>query len=155
VQFSTCRSCGCRQREIDGNPASIGDLTQAVRDAGGKEAKACLVPVRPGALQFGDLSIDVEGREVRRAGAVVTLDRVELRLLAFLASRPNRAYSGPQLVNAVWHSDADASGIALVRHTMRQLRTKLEAQPSQPRWLVSTPDDAYMFCTQRCRRRAA
>jgi DNA-binding response OmpR family regulator len=154
VQFSTCGSCGCRQREIDGKPASIGDLTQAVRDAEGKDADASLTPVRPGALLFGDLSIDVEGREVRRAGTIVKLDKVELRLLAFLASRPSRVYSGAQLCNAVWHRDADTFGIATVRRTVRQLRTKLEARPSQPRWLVSTPDDGYVFCTQRSHRAA-
>ncbi|RYV52146.1 response regulator transcription factor [Pengzhenrongella frigida] len=54
------------------------------------------------ATSFGELSIDVVGREVRVAGALVDLTRTEFDVLAALAAQPGRVFTRSQLIEAVW-----------------------------------------------------
>jgi DNA-binding winged helix-turn-helix (wHTH) protein len=55
-------------------------------------------------LRFGDLTIDVDGHEVRVGNEVITLTATEYRLIALLASTPGRMYSRAQLLEHVWGS---------------------------------------------------
>ncbi|MGV8977577.1 MAG: winged helix-turn-helix domain-containing protein [Cellulomonas sp.] len=58
--------------------------------------------VEPAAITFGPLTIDVPGREVHLAGALVELTRTEFDVLAALAARPRMVFSRRQLIEAVW-----------------------------------------------------
>jgi DNA-binding response OmpR family regulator len=53
-------------------------------------------------LKFGDLRIDVQGRDVWLDGEPVALTRTEFDLLAALAERPRMAFSRRQLIDHVW-----------------------------------------------------
>jgi DNA-binding response OmpR family regulator len=53
-------------------------------------------------LRFGDLRVDVQGRDVWLAGEPVALTRTEFDLLAALAERPRMAFSRRQLIDHVW-----------------------------------------------------
>ncbi|MDP3893705.1 response regulator transcription factor [Nocardioides sp.] len=53
-------------------------------------------------LRFGDLRVDVLGRDVWLAGEPVALTRTEFDLLAALADRPRMAFSRRQLIDHVW-----------------------------------------------------
>ena len=53
-------------------------------------------------LRFGDLRIDVQGRDVWLGGEPVALTRTEFDLLAALAERPRMAFSRRQLIDHVW-----------------------------------------------------
>ena len=55
-------------------------------------------------LRFGDLTIDVDGHEVRVGNEIITLTATEYRLIALLASTPGRMYSRAQLLEHVWGS---------------------------------------------------
>ncbi|QTE28115.1 response regulator transcription factor [Pengzhenrongella sicca] len=52
--------------------------------------------------RFGELSVDVVGREVRVAGAPVSLTKTEFDILAALAARPGMVFTRGQLIEAVW-----------------------------------------------------
>ncbi len=54
------------------------------------------------ARAFGDLAIDVAGRDVWLGGRAIALTRTEFDLLATLAQRPGMAFSRRQLIDAVW-----------------------------------------------------
>jgi DNA-binding response OmpR family regulator len=56
----------------------------------------------PSSLRFGDLAVDVAGREVRLGSAPIELTRTEFDLLATLARRPRLAFSRRQLLEEVW-----------------------------------------------------
>ena len=56
----------------------------------------------PHDLRFGDLLVDVQGRDVWLAGEPVALTRTEFDLLAALAERPRMAFSRRQLIDHVW-----------------------------------------------------
>ena len=53
-------------------------------------------------LTFGDLTVDVQGRDVWLGGEPVALTRTEFDLLAALVERPRMAFSRRQLIDHVW-----------------------------------------------------
>jgi two-component system KDP operon response regulator KdpE len=95
-------------------------------------------------LEFGDVRIDLGRRTVERAGAALHLTPLEYRLLTHLASHPNRVLTHPQLLRAVW-GPSHAEDTHYVRIYMGHLRAKLEAEPSQPRHLVTELGVGYRF----------
>jgi two-component system KDP operon response regulator KdpE len=95
-------------------------------------------------LEFGDVRIDLGHRTVTRAGIGLRLTPIEYRLLTHLASHPNRVLTHPQLLRAVW-GPSHAEDTHYVRIYMGHLRAKLEADPSQPRHLVTELGVGYRF----------
>lgn len=57
---------------------------------------------QPAVLSFGDLRLDVQGRDVWLGDRPVSLTRTEFDLLAALAERPRMAFSRRQLIEHVW-----------------------------------------------------
>ncbi|MEY9993290.1 DNA-binding response OmpR family regulator [Streptomyces sp. V4I8] len=55
-----------------------------------------------GVLAFGDLAVDTDGMEVRRAGQPVALTPTEMRLLLEFSSAPGTVLSRDKLLERVW-----------------------------------------------------
>jgi two-component system response regulator MtrA len=81
---------------------------------------------RSGALHWGDLAVDLDGRAVRVAGEPVDLTRAEFDILAALARRPGAAVSRAALVVGVLDPEREGSERTLDVHVSR-LRKKLGA----------------------------
>jgi two-component system, OmpR family, response regulator len=60
---------------------------------------------RDNVLVVGDLTLDEDSREVRRAGEEVTLTATEFELLRFFMRNPRRVLSKAQILDRVWHYD--------------------------------------------------
>lgn len=99
----------------------------------------------PVTIAFGDVTLDTGRREVRRAGDLVELTRLEFDLLAFLGANPGRVISRDELLESVWQSSSDWQDPATVTVHMRRLRQKLEHEPSDPRHLVTVYGVGYRF----------
>ena len=56
-------------------------------------------------LAVGDLTMDEDAREVRRAGTVIDLTATEFELLRFLMRNPRRVLSKAQILDRVWNYD--------------------------------------------------
>jgi two-component system OmpR family response regulator len=56
-------------------------------------------------LLVGDLSLDEDSHEVRRAGKLVTLTATEFELLRFFMRNPRRVLSKTQILDRVWNYD--------------------------------------------------
>ncbi|CAL9495145.1 MULTISPECIES: two-component system response regulator CseB [Streptomyces] len=69
--------------------------------AGGERAQESGDAVT-GTLTFGDLEIDTDGMEVRRAGRPVALTPTEMRLLLEFSSAPGTVLSRDKLLERVW-----------------------------------------------------
>ncbi|WSE10525.1 response regulator transcription factor [Streptomyces sp. NBC_01445] len=82
----------------------------------------------PGASQLivGDLTMDEEAREVRRAGSVVELSRTEFELLRFLMRNPRRVLSKDQILDRVWAYDFGGRS-HVVELYISYLRKKIDA----------------------------
>jgi DNA-binding response OmpR family regulator len=96
--------------------------------------RASTQPDQRGALSFGDVVLDGDAREVRKAGGEVALTAREFDLLWFLASHPRRVFSRDQLMTSVWgYEPALETGTVTVH--VRRLRRKVETDPARPRHL--------------------
>ncbi|MET9320956.1 two-component system response regulator CseB [Streptomyces sp. NPDC003038] len=77
-----------------------------------------------GVLTFGDLEVDTEGMEVRRAGAAVAVTPTEMRLLLEFSSAPGTVLSRDRLLERVWDYDWGGDTRVVDVHVQR-LRTKI------------------------------
>jgi DNA-binding response OmpR family regulator len=103
-------------------------------------------PVDDGSrLVFGDLVIDVRGREVHVGGRAAAITAREFDLLAFLAASPREVFSREQLLNEVWRSSSEWQDPATVTELIRRLRLKVEPEPDRPRWIQTVRGVGYRF----------
>jgi DNA-binding response OmpR family regulator len=96
-------------------------------------------------INFGDIEVDLEGLRVSRAGRQIFLTPIEFRLLRYLISRLNRPISRETLIEAVWGYSGDLGADRTVDVHIRHLREKLEADPANPRWIVTVRGVGYKF----------
>ena len=95
-------------------------------------------------VHFGTVSVDLTNRRVTQNGADVHLTQIEFRLLATLLAHPGKVLTHRQLLRDVW-------GPTFVEHNhylriyMGHLRQKLEADPAQPRYLLTETGVGYRF----------
>ncbi len=87
-------------------------------------------------LRFGDLEIVPEEGVVRRNGRDVHLTKTEFRVLVELAQSPGRVFSREVLLERIWEHGYFGDG-RLVDVHVRRLRTKIEADPGNPRHVVT------------------
>ena len=87
-------------------------------------------------LMFGDLELIPEEGKVLIAGKEVILTKTEFRLLCELAADPGGVFSREMLLDKVWGYDYFGDG-RLVDVHIRRLRMKVEADPANPRHVVT------------------
>lgn len=95
-------------------------------------------------LAFGDVTVDLARRRVERAGQALHLTPIEYRLLTHLAAHPHCVLTHRQLLKAVWGPN-HADDTHYLRVFMATLRKKLEADPAQPKHLVTETGIGYRF----------
>jgi DNA-binding response OmpR family regulator len=91
---------------------------------------------------FGDLNIDVAGRQVFIDDEPIMLTRTEFDVLAALSSRPGVVFSRRQLLETVW-ADAWVGNEHLVDVHIGHLRRKLGDDPSAPRYVMTVRGVGY------------
>jgi DNA-binding response OmpR family regulator len=96
-------------------------------------------------LRFDGLELDIPAREVRVAGLPVMLTAKEFDLLAFMAAAPRQVFTRAQLLQQVWDSSPDFQDPATVTVHVRRLRTKIESNPDEPRWITTIWSVGYRF----------
>lgn len=77
-------------------------------------------------LRVGDLELDEESYEVRRAGRLVELTATEFELLRFLMRNPRRVMSKAQILDRVWSYDFGGRS-SIVEIYISYLRKKIDA----------------------------
>jgi DNA-binding response OmpR family regulator len=84
--------------------------------------------------QFGEMTLDLEARQVKVLGSVVELTKIEFELLATLCSRPRMVFSRTQLLEMVWgpHWYGDTH---VVDVHMSNLRKKLGDRDRSTRYI--------------------
>ena len=105
-------------------PFSLEEVIARLR---GLVRRAGLVAVREDAqLTVGDLVLDEDSHEVRRAGTVVSLTATEFELLRFLMRNPRRVLSKAQILDRVWNYDFGGQA-NIVELYISYLRKKIDA----------------------------
>lgn len=95
------------------------------------------------ALQIGRWHIDLQARCAQdAAGGALHLTPTEYRLLEVLHQRAGLVVTHRSLLQQVW-GPGSAERVAYLRVYMRQLRGKLEPDPTRPRWLLTETGVGY------------
>ena len=109
-------------------------------------------PAGPGdssdTLVFGELAIDPASREVRVGGRTVALTAREFDLLLHFARNPGRVFTRLQLLDAVWGTTFEGYEHNVNTHINR-LRGKIEADPADPRYVLTVRGVGYRFTDPR------
>jgi two-component system KDP operon response regulator KdpE len=95
-------------------------------------------------VAFGEIRIDLARRIVERAGENLHLTPIEYKLLTHLAAHPECVLTHRQLLLAAWGPN-HSRDTHYLRVYMAQLRKKIEADPAQPRHLVTETGIGYRF----------
>lgn len=98
----------------------------------------------PGELAYKGLSIDKKKRKVAIDGVRVELTPKEFDLLHLLASNPGVTYDRKDLLNLVWSYDFEGYEHTVNSHINR-LRAKIEEQPTDPKYVLTTWGVGYRF----------
>ena len=95
-------------------------------------------------LRFGGLSVDTVRREVRVGEKEVDLTALEFDLLATQVASPGAVFSRDRLLEKVWGGDYFGSDHVIDVH-IANLRKKIEADPSDPRYVQTVRGVGYRF----------
>lgn len=82
--------------------------------------------------------------EATRSGKPVVLTSQEFKLLKYLAASAGKVVSREELLNEVWGYQNYPSTRTVDNHILR-LRQKLEANPAEPRFLLTMHGAGYKF----------
>lgn len=95
-------------------------------------------------LSFGGLAIDIDKHRVTLAGQPVSLTAKEFALLGLLARHPGRGFTRGELLDRVWGPEFDGFDHTVNTHINR-LRGKIEADPGNPRFILTVWGIGYRF----------
>jgi DNA-binding response OmpR family regulator len=99
---------------------------------------------QPGLVRAGDLVIDLRGHRVTRAEEPIQLTRSEFNLLATLAQHPGQTFTRAQLLDRLHGVAYDGYDRSVDAH-VKNLRQKLEADPTEPRYVLTVYGVGYKF----------
>jgi two-component system KDP operon response regulator KdpE len=104
------------------------------------------VETAPQVIESGDFRIDLETRSVAVRGTEIRLTPKEFELLIYLARHPGKVVTHRALLAAVWGPNSTEQPEYL-RVFVGQLRKKIEADSSTPKYLLTEPWVGYRFET--------
>ncbi len=94
-----------------------------------------------------DLHLNCKAFTATTPKGEVTLTPVQFDLLYFLMSHPDEVFSPMKLLHDVWDYPFDAGSSDLVRVHVKNLREKIESDPSKPRHIVTVARHGYTIKT--------
>ncbi len=96
-------------------------------------------------ITLGGLTVDQSRRRVLRDGQPVQLTDAQFRILATLASDPGRVFTRMQLLESV-QGDSFAAYERTVDAHVKNIRKRIETDPSRPRYIETVRGVGYRFC---------
>jgi two-component system KDP operon response regulator KdpE len=123
-------------------PFSMRECIARIRSA----VRRAQTPERPedSPLQIGDIQILPVRRLVSKAGRFIHLTRKEYDILHYLMTHAGRAVTYGKLLGSVWGVEYRTE-VDYLRTFIRQLRKKIEDDPSNPRYLLTDAYVGYRF----------
>lgn len=101
-------------------------------------------PDRSTVFPFGDCKLDLTAHKLFRNGIEIALTAKEFRLLEFFVSRPGRALTRDQILDAVWGNDIIVNDRSVDR-CVTTLRAKIESNPHRPSHIQTIRNIGYRF----------
>ncbi len=113
-------------------PFGVGELLARIQVIMRRVANIGTHPV----YQFGDMVVDLNRHEVRRAGTAIALTPTEFDLLNILVQNAGKVVTHWQLIHKVWGAGYE-DGSRLLRVNISNLRRKIEPDPNHPHFIVT------------------
>lgn len=129
-----------------GSAAGTGMRARAAREAGSVAGKGAIAG--PGATVGGDgqsIHLDTKLHEVAVGNRRVALTPSEFALLRYLMERPGEPIKAETLLVEALGYPPRVGSPETVRNHLRNLRAKVERDPSAPRYIVNVPRVGYLF----------
>jgi two-component system KDP operon response regulator KdpE len=123
-------------------PFSIRELIARIRTAHRRVHAPVRVEDAP--MEIGEIRLVPSRRSVTKRGQPVHLTRKEYDILYCLMSRAGRVITYSRLLTAVWGADCREE-VEYLRTFVRQLRKKIEDDPSNPTYLLTDVYVGYRF----------
>lgn len=123
-------------REFIARVKAIFRRVKMIKESGEEQAGKILVKQ--------DLTIDKNKRKVTLKGERLELTPKEFDLLVLLAFNPGHSYSRKRLLSVVWGYDFEGYEHTVNSHINR-LRAKIEPDPNQPTYILTTWGVGYRF----------
>jgi DNA-binding response OmpR family regulator len=101
-------------------------------------------PSQEAPLEFDGLTIDPSARRVSVSGEEVQLTQREFDLLLFFCRHPGQAFTRQQLMDQVWQYSFYTDTSTVTVH-IRRLRSKIEPDPTAPRFIETLWGVGYRF----------
>ncbi len=95
-------------------------------------------------LRLGAVTIDLAGHRLLRDGQALPIKPKAFELLSFLVRNPGQVFSRDQLLEKVWGYDYAGETRTVDVH-VHWLRSAIEADPSQPRYLQTIRGTGYVL----------
>jgi two-component system KDP operon response regulator KdpE len=95
-------------------------------------------------LSIGDIEVMPTQRSVQKSGQPIHLTRKEYDILYYLMTHAGRAVTYGKLLTSVWGPDYRQE-VDYLRTFVRQLRKKIEDDPSDPKYLLTDAYVGYRF----------
>ena len=123
-------------------PFSTRELIARIRSA----VRRVRAPARPedAPIEIGEIRLEPAKRLVTKRGTPVRLTRKEFDILYCLMSRAGRVVTYAKLLTAVWGVESREE-VEYLRTFVRQLRKKIEDDPSNPLYLLTDVYVGYRF----------
>ncbi|HIE65784.1 MAG: response regulator transcription factor [Nitrospira sp.] len=98
----------------------------------------------PKVIHAGGIEVIERKRQVKRDGEFIDLTAKEFDLLWFFMKNPGHVYNRSQLLDRVWGYGHDGYEHTVNSHINR-LRSKIESDPSEPRYILTVWGVGYKF----------
>jgi DNA-binding response OmpR family regulator len=99
-------------------------------------------------LQVGGLTLDCRTFEVSTPHKKVVLTPIQFDLLYYLMSHPGQVFAADRLLRDVWDYPFDAGSPDLVRVHVRNVRERIEPDPTDPIFLRTVPGHGYTIASE-------
>ncbi|MDR3313195.1 MAG: response regulator transcription factor [Oscillospiraceae bacterium] len=90
----------------------------------------------PSILASGDFRLDPRNRTLRRGSERIELTNIELQMMEYFLSNKDRILSRKDILLTIWGNDG-VNELKIVDVNIRRLRIKIEADPSNPKRIVT------------------
>lgn len=99
-------------------------------------------------LTRANLTLDKSNYQVTTDQKQVRLTPIEFELLYHLMMHPNEVFTSDRLLQEVWDYPSESGSPDLVRMHIKNLRKKIEVDPSKPQYILTIPRRGYTIATE-------
>lgn len=128
-------------------PFSVLELQARIKALLRRSAINAVIAKPDARMEFAGLTIDITRREVLHENRLIDLTSTEFDLLVYLARHPGKVFNREQLLSEVWGYHHEGYEHTVNSHINR-LRSKLEVDPTQPRYVRTVWGVGYKFMAE-------